>query len=169
MDALAILKNGHRAVEAAVEGLPEADWYTLGVAGVWSVKDIIAHLAGFEHLLVEALRALLNDGPTPALDRFVKDREAFNDAEVAARHAMTVGAVWVDYAQGGNEALAQLAQTPEAARRRKGALPCFGADCDLEDFIVDTIYGHKREHAAQIAAFRTQRKRPKNGIPLLSL
>ena len=38
--------------------------------------------------------------------------------------------------------------------RENGTLPWYGAEYSLDDFIVYTYYGHKREHAAQIAAFR---------------
>lgn len=38
--------------------------------------------------------------------------------------------------------------------RKVGALPCYGAEYDLEDFIVYSFYGHKREHCAQIAVYR---------------
>ncbi|MGQ9887993.1 MAG: maleylpyruvate isomerase N-terminal domain-containing protein [Aggregatilineales bacterium] len=43
-----ILKYGHLTVLQAVDGLPPADWETPGVCGVWSVKDIVAHLASYE-------------------------------------------------------------------------------------------------------------------------
>ena len=47
-------------------------------------------------------------------------------------------------------------QVPIRVRRLNGMLPWYGAATDLEDFIVYSIYGHKREHAAQIAAYRGQ-------------
>ncbi len=34
-----------------------------------------------------------------------------------------------------------------------GTLPWYGMEYALDDFIVYTFYGHKREHSAQIAAF----------------
>jgi hypothetical protein len=39
-------------------------------------------------------------------------------------------------------------------RRQNGALPWYGAEYDLEDFIAYSFYGHKREHTAQINVFR---------------
>ena len=49
-----------------------------------------------------------------------------------------------------------LAQIPYEGRRLNGTLPWYGEEYDLEDFIIYTFYGHKREHSAQIAAFRDQ-------------
>lgn len=42
-----IILNGHQTVLHAIDGLAEAEWHTPGVCGVWSVKDILAHLASF--------------------------------------------------------------------------------------------------------------------------
>jgi hypothetical protein len=43
--------------------------------------------------------------------------------------------------------------TPEIWEQ-EGILPWYGQEYDLEDFIVYTYYGHKREHCGQIAVFR---------------
>ena len=57
-----------------------------------------------------------------------------------------------------NQAHAQvlelIQQVPEAEARRPGTLPWYGAEYALEDYLVYQFYGHKREHSAQIAAFR---------------
>ena len=39
-------------------------------------------------------------------------------------------------------------------KRNKRSFPWYGKEYALDDFIVYTFYGHKREHSAQIAAFR---------------
>jgi hypothetical protein len=41
MNAVDILKYGHQTVLRTLDGLPEAQWETGGVCGVWSVKKII--------------------------------------------------------------------------------------------------------------------------------
>jgi hypothetical protein len=43
--------------------------------------------------------------------------------------------------------------TPEVWRKA-GTLPWYGMEYALDDFIVYSFYGHKREHSAQIAVFR---------------
>ena len=59
MNVLDILKYGNLTLLKSVEGLPEEKWEVGGVCGVWSVKDIMAHLASFELMLAEALDTLL--------------------------------------------------------------------------------------------------------------
>jgi hypothetical protein len=43
---------------------------------------------------------------------------------------------------------------PAERCRQVGTLPWYGAEYALDDMLVYMYYGHKREHAAQIAAFR---------------
>ena len=78
MNAADVSKYGHGTVLQALEGLPPEAWETGGVCGVWSVKDIVAHLASYEQLLVEVLATLLEPGPTPYRDEFVAPGGGFN-------------------------------------------------------------------------------------------
>jgi hypothetical protein len=48
---------------------------------------------------------------------------------------------------------------PAESYHQTGLIPWYGAEYDLDDFLVYTYYGHKREHGAQIAVFRDQIKR----------
>ena len=65
MNATDILKYGQGTVLHAIDGFPEADWETAGACGVWSVKDIIAHLTSYEHVLVDVLTTLTGGGSKP--------------------------------------------------------------------------------------------------------
>lgn len=154
MNTESVLNYGHLTVMATIDGLPEAAWDTPGVCGVWSVKEIIAHLASFEHLLVDVLRSLQGEETTPTLDQFRIDPLRFNDSEVEARRNMSAAAVLAEYTDTQARTTGLLAQIPSARRRLNGTLPWYGEEFDLEDFITYTFYGHKREHSAQIAVFR---------------
>jgi uncharacterized damage-inducible protein DinB len=156
VNAVDILKYGHQTLLNSFNGLPEEDWHSAGVCGVWSVQDILAHLASYEQVLIEVLNSLLNDSPTPTLERFGQLGLRFNDVEVEARRGKTVGEVLAEYQDAHTQTVALLAQIPAETRRQNGTLPWYGSDYDLDDFIVYTFYGHKREHSAQIAVFRDQ-------------
>jgi hypothetical protein len=159
MNALDIMTNGHRSVLEAVDGLPAEQWETPGLGGHWSVKDLIAHLASFEWLLVELLRDLVEDGATtPMLDRFHEDPASFNEVEAKKRRDDTVDQVLAEYNNAHEEAMALAGRVPAGAWTQKGILPWYGDAYDLDDFIVYTFYGHKREHCAQIATFRDLRE-----------
>ncbi len=154
MNANDVLYYGHQTVVGAVDGLAEEAWFRPNVCGVWSVKDIIAHLASFEYLLVETLRSQTGQEETPTLDRFLRGGQAFNDYEVPQRQDMRVSEVWGEYEETQREAAELLRQFPVEKQRVNGLLPWYGAGYDLEDLIAYSFYGHKREHCAQIMVFR---------------
>lgn len=155
MNAIAMMKYGHQTVNGAVDGLAEKEWYAPGVTGVWSVREIIAHLASFEHLLVDALQSMLGNEPTPTLDRFLRLGHAnFNDEEVARREDHFVSEVWAEYTNTHLRTLKLLTQIPPETFRRKGIMPWYGNEYDLEDLLVYQYYAHKREHSAEINVFR---------------
>jgi hypothetical protein len=137
-----------------VDGLPESEWDTEGVCGVWSVKEIMAHLTSYEQVLIEVLNSFLDGGPTPNLTRMTTDPQKFNDEEVGSRRTRPHIDVLAEYTNLCTQAMALVAKIPVESWRQTGALPWYGPAYDLEDYIIYTFYGHKREHSAQIAFFR---------------
>ncbi len=154
MNAGDILKYGHGTILQSVEDLPDAAWETGGVCGTWSTKDVMAHLASYEQLLIEVLSAFTGGGPTPMMQMWGELGMAFNDRQVEMRRDQNVAAIVAEYNAAHERVRAQVAQIEPETFRQTGTLPWYGADYSLDDFIVYTYYGHKREHAAQIAAFR---------------
>lgn len=153
MNANEILHYGHGTVMQAVEALPDSAWETPGVCGVWSVKEIIAHLASYELVLGDILSGFTGGGPTPHLDAF-KEGGTFNDAQVALRRTHSPAETLAEYVAAHDRVRATAAHIAAETFRQPGTLPWYGPDYALDDFIVYASYGHKREHAAQIAIFR---------------
>ncbi len=153
MNAVDILKYGQQTVLQTLEGFPESAVETPGACGVWSVKDIIAHLASYEQVLIDVLSTFIGKHPTPHLDKFTEPGGQFNDTEVGLRKGRTMPDVLDEF----NDAHAQVMSLAEQIRperfHQNGTLPWYGMEYALDDFIVYTFYGHKREHSAQIAAF----------------
>lgn len=157
MNALDIMKYGHQTVLKTLGGLPPSAWETKGVVGVWSVKDIMAHLASYELVLVEVLQSLLDtSSPTPTLE--LMGQADFNDKQVALRHNKTASEIMSEYETHHANVMALAQQIPLTTFRQNGVLPWYGMEYDLEDFIVYTFYGHKREHSAQIALYKKRLK-----------
>ena len=120
------------------------------------MRQIIAHLASFEHILSEALEIAggARDGYGPTLKAWFRNGQAFNDQQVADRAALSPEATLADYAAAQAQTMTLAAALPPEAWQRTGFLRAYGAEYDPEDFITYALYGHKREHAAQIAVFR---------------
>jgi hypothetical protein len=51
-----------------IDALPENVWEIPCACGIWSVKDIIAHLASYEQVLVDILTTITGGGSTPVLN-----------------------------------------------------------------------------------------------------
>jgi hypothetical protein len=155
MNTLDVLKWGNATVVRSLEGVPMTEWQRPGVCGVWSVRQIVAHLASFEWLFVDALAILLEDAPTPHLDTLARlGPGRFNDFEVGRRDAQSPEETLAEY-QSAFETAAGLARRVPAERfRETGAARWYGADYDLDDVICYQYYGHKREHMAQVDRFR---------------
>lgn len=154
MNAVDVLEQGHQVVLQAIDGLTGIDWERPGVCGTWSAKDILAHLASYEYVLIDALYALRGGKSTPTLDRWLKDSEAFNQHEVALRRCDSIDEILNEYRDAHVEAISQIIRIPEEKLQQAGILRWYGETYDVEDFIANQIYGHKREHAAQIALYR---------------
>ena len=154
MNASDILKYGQGTVLQAIEGLSETGWETPGACGVWSIKDIIAHLTSYEHVILDVLSSFVSSEPTPYLSKYTEPGGGFNDAEVDARKGKTVKEVLGEFDDTHAQVMALAARIPVETFRQAGTLPWYGMEYALDDFIVYTQYGHKREHSAQIAAFR---------------
>jgi hypothetical protein len=158
MNAYDILLYGHKTVMDTLDGLDESQWLVEGVCGVWSVREIITHLASYEKLLVDILGSLVNPGSTPTLDRMLAHGPlGFNDLEVSDRAGYDAAAALAEYQETQAQTMALVTQIPLEMQRQKGVLSWYGEGYDLEDFLVYTYYGHKREHGAQIAGFRDKK------------
>jgi uncharacterized protein (TIGR03083 family) len=160
MDANAILMYGHLWVLKHLEGLTDEQWQQPGVCGVWSTKDIVAHLASFEWVLADVLLGFVDPGPTPTLDQYLDmDGDAFNAAQVERRKRLAPAQTLAEYNAGYERVMELLPRLPEGLLQEAGRLAWYGDEYALDDLIVYQYYGHKREHMAQVAVYRDTLKR----------
>lgn len=153
MNALDVMKYGHRTVLGEVAKLPVANWTDGGVCGVWSTRDILAHLGSYELVLGDVLHSVSDGEPTPYLDIFISTSVAFNDAEVNLRQSQSGAESLAEYERAYDRVAAIALNIPDEKWREVGTIPWYGSGYSLDDLIVYQYYGHKREHCAQIAAF----------------
>ena len=105
-------------------------------------------------VLVDVLNGSLGKPVGARLAEYLKQRQEFNDIQVDRRKDCSLAEVLDELNQAHAQVLELIQQVPEAEARRPGTLPWYGAEYALEDYLVYQFYGHKREHSAQIAAFR---------------
>jgi len=154
MNASDILKYGHLTVMRTIEPLPDSEWETPNVCGIWSSKQIIAHLASFEHMLEDVLNTFLEEKFGPTLSRYAELGLGFNDVEVASRDAYSPSEILQEYTEWQSRNMKTLSKIPTDRLVKAGTMPWYGSEYSLDDFLVYTFYGHKREHMAQINVFK---------------
>lgn len=150
MNAKDILFYGNRTLLASLERVPPAERTTPGLIGWWSAREAMAHLAIFEDGLVEVLEAF-EHGTTPTT--LAEMDSSKNDAMVAAKEGKTFDDLLAEYTDAHNRTMQLIEKISPEKLREVGAIPWYGAEYSLEDFLVYTFYGHKREHAARFEAF----------------
>jgi uncharacterized protein (TIGR03083 family) len=153
MHADDVFRYGHLTLLGAVEALPPQHWDTPGVCGVWSARDVVAHLASYELATGDAFAGMLGEDAGPTLALMMNQGEAFNETQVEQRRGQTPEETLAEYTAAHERAAALLGRIPVEQRRQAGLLPWYGAEYDLDDLITYMSYGHKREHSAQIAEF----------------
>jgi hypothetical protein len=154
MNTISILHYGHIFLMDSINDLPHEHWLTEGVCGHWSVKDIMAHLAVSEHTLIDVFKLLSGETDTPMINEIMALGADANDVLVERSKDRSSHDVLEDYLVSYEKSLELAEQCAPEKFSQNGILPWYGEEYDLDDFIVYSYYGHKREHGGQIAVFR---------------
>lgn len=154
MNAHDVLTYGHLTLLGSIDGLDPDNAAIPGACGVWSIKQLVAHLASYEAVFADIMAAELGATISPRLDRFFELGERFNDVTVAERDDLSFDQTIAEYTRCYEDAMASLAAIPSERLREPGTLPWYGSEYALDDLIVYQQYGHKREHSGQIGLFR---------------
>jgi uncharacterized damage-inducible protein DinB len=158
MNASDMLDQSHLLVFQALEDLPDTGWDLPGACGDWSVKDLVAHLASYEQVLIDALNTFSGAAPTASLQAFINDPASFDREQVEARRYHTGQQVEDEYNDLQIQSSSLLARIPSERTQQPGTLPWTGTEQSLADF-VQMMSQHIRKHCAQITDFRE-----KNGL-----
>ena len=151
MNARDILFYGDRTLHGTLARVPPSEWEREGVCGWWSVKNIVAHLVSFELVLVDVLRNQIDGSDMPYLALY-RD-PGFNDKEVAKRQDKNAADTLAEYEETHAIVMGLIEKLTPEKLREVGTIPWYGDAYSLDDLLVYTQYGHKREHSAQVAVF----------------
>jgi uncharacterized damage-inducible protein DinB len=158
MNAVEQVENAHLLVIQTVDDLPELEWDVPMTPDGWSVKDVIGHLASFEHLLVEVFQTVLGESSkTPYLTMYTQQHDDFNTIQVEERSNHTAQQVLDEYEEVQADATALLARIPTETIDEKGTLPMYGKERSLHD-LINNFTMHTKNHCDSISAFRSREK-----------
>lgn len=135
------------ALRAALAGLSEAQMQEVWL-GVWSVKDILAHMAGWHREMIPALERLAR-GERPGLEGVsYDDVDAWNARFVAERREWTPTETQAEVERS-HAAFLRAAQAVPAERYQPGKTAWRIVD-------LNSVH-HYKEHGDQIRAWRAAR------------
>ena len=139
------MREARADLNEAISGLTEDQIASDIIAGEWTVKDIVAHLAAWQ---VEALRSVeaaeRGEGSGPMINESVDE---WNARRVEERRRLPLVDVMQEFNESHDELLAALERWPE------DTVPLGPAGWD-EDCRLWWLTEHDREHLDAIQAYR---------------
>lgn len=154
MNIATILYYGQKDLSSALAKVSAEQQNTAGACGKWSIHDVLAHLYSYEQYMYEVVTTILfPSAPTPILEEMKESHEGFSERAVLDGKNMSFAELMEKQKKAHEELLVLLKQIPVETLSKPGTLPWYGGEYALDDYLVYTGYGHKKEHAAQIEAF----------------
>jgi hypothetical protein len=157
MNAKDVLFYGQKTFTTALEGISDEEAENGFVTRLWNVRDVVAHITAFEHVLEEVLGKELmpTEIDTPYLTQFQDMKgEEFNQYHYEETKTLKYSEVLAELNSAYDHVMTLIVRFTPEMLREVGTLPWYGPEYSLDDFIVYTYYGHKREHAAQIRQYK---------------
>jgi len=137
------LEREWQAFLQSFAGLPDSVLLEPGAVGWWSVRDVLAHVTTWEEESLKALPLVLAGKPLPRYGNI----DAFNAREQERKHDLPLEQVRQELATTHQRLISFLKDCPESAYVTGSRF--------LHRLRLDT-YSHYREHASQIATWRTR-------------
>ena len=147
----ALIRATSTRMELLLAQLSVAEINQPGAVGVWSVKDVLAHIAFWERYTVIMLQSIAH-GETP--DLVADDATERNNASVVAQYYQrSLAAVIADWQQAREELLDALEDLDDEDLNDPDRFP-WSAGRSLLDRIGSNSFDHEQEHIEQIRAWR---------------
>ena len=134
---------------AALDGLSEEEMTRPGVAGQWSVRDVLAHILAWEEEAIARLELLAADRPQD-FARITNEEElnAWNARAHQRYGGLALAEVMRRLAEAQGRVLAGLdSLSDERLGTDEGPVP-------VHNWLPECTYAHEQEHCADILAWR---------------
>ncbi len=150
----AMMEEQHANLLDACAGLDEATMLATAVCGVWSIRDVLAHVASWNELCARLVVQWPEPDPATIREWAWQPGDtmaAMNDRLMAARRDLTLIEVYDALSTYHRRILSAYDRTADVDLESVGAT--WGAPGPLGCFLYE-VYVHEAEHAAQIWAYR---------------
>ena len=143
---LARLDKAWAALGESYAGLTEAEMNTPGVAGDWSVKDMLAHVATWEEEALKYLPLVIAGGRPPRYASY-GGIDAFNARMTETKRGMSLAEVQRHLEETHRQLIAYLLRVPEEQ---------FATETRFRHRLRLDTYSHYPLHTSMIRAWREQ-------------
>lgn len=140
MERRAILQDIQSAwveLRNAIRSLTEHEIVETGSWGTHSIKDLMAHIATWERLLIQRIHALEEGREPPTIE----DIDAFNEEDIRRNEQLSLREVWDRFLGTHEKLLEILERTPVLTR----------------ELVAPDTCEHYREHLQDILEYEKQR------------
>ncbi len=152
-DMLAKLAESRRDLHRATQGLSEEEMTEVQVEGVWTIKDVLGHIASWEEICLEPLRRYADGDPFKA--EVIKDYLILNE-ELAARKQDIPLDVILDELDAIRQKLVATASKLSAEQWEQRVLFPWGDEGAVAE-MLDELYQHELEHVHAVQQWRGDR------------
>ncbi len=154
-EVLADLRAARERLLSAIAGLGEDDMLRVGAVGIWSVKDVLAHLVSWEAELVTALTRLPQNAGRPPQIVEIEDIDEWNAEQYRSNAPRALAAVLEDFHGVHKHLLEAIAALDNRTLDDNRRFPWMEGE-PLSYLILENAVWHEEEHAADIRAWREQ-------------
>jgi uncharacterized damage-inducible protein DinB len=131
----------------ALEGLSEAQITQDPVEGIWTIKDLLAHLTSWENSCLIPLRAYAAGGSF--IPEAIPDHHLWNHAQAQRWQTQSLAEIMAEYQAIRGEFVALVSALPEAKWAAKLPAP-WGGEATMAELCSGLIWHEKTEHLKSI-------------------
>ena len=154
-EALDSLAASRRALHQAIQGLTQEDVTQVQVEGVWTIKDVLGHVASWEETYLEPLRRYAGGGPFEA--EVIEDYTPWNEEQAARKRHVQLGAILDELAAVRQDLVATATRLSTEQWNRTMPFTWGGEGTVAE--ALDVLAQHEWEHVRAIQQWRENRDR----------
>jgi hypothetical protein len=144
-ELLSMLQESRKELAGAIQGLPE-DKLTVPLAGDWSVKDFMGHIASWDEFTVSDLKRIAR-GRLPCLAAFREaEVDSWNAFLIRPRKLFPLPQIRAEFEEARAEMVAALKDLPDGLLTQG----------QMVRNILLIMANHEKDHARQVREWRQQ-------------
>jgi uncharacterized damage-inducible protein DinB len=149
-EVLARLAESRQTLHQAIEGLSKEEMTQPQVEGVWTVKDVLGHIASWEETCLEPLRRYADGGPFAV--EVIEDYMAWNNEQAARKRDIPLDAI-LDELATVRQGLVEAANRLSAGQWKQRVPFSWGGQGTIAE-VLDVFYQHELGHVRHIQRWR---------------